>query len=179
VIAERRLWQELADNFPELVGKVVVGSAGIFPRAYLKYAEEKGITFEYPLFGKSPNIYALQYLAEKGIDIASYRSKELTPDMVREADLILAIDRRIRDEILYLYPEASGRISTFKGFALGADQPDLDIGDPMIFPDVDKKTGAWIWPEGYAASYIAEIEECLSSGIKGFLSIIQGNKLEV
>lgn len=177
MIAERRLRQELADSFPELVGKVVVGSAGIFPRAYLNYAEEKGITFEYPFFGKSPNIYAIQYLAKKGIDISSYRSRELTPDMVRQADLILAIDRRIRDEILHFYPEASGRISTFKEFVLGADQPDLDIGDSMIFPNFDKKTGDWIWPDDYPASYIAEIEQCLSNGMERFLSMFKEDKL--
>ncbi len=165
--------QKLADSFSELVGKVVIGSAGIFPRAYLKYAEGKGITFEYPLFGKNPNIYAIQYLAKKGIDVSSYRSRELTPDMVREADLILAIDRRIRDEILHFYPEASGSVFTFKEFAFGASQPDLDIGDSMKLPDIDKKTGVWIWPDDYPASYITEIEECLSSGMGKLVEHIQ------
>lgn len=177
MIAERRLRQELADNFPGLVGRVVVGSAGIFPRAYLKYAEEKGITFEYPLFGKNPNIYAIQYLAKKGIDVSSYRSRELTPGMVREADLILAIDRRIRDEILHFYPEASGSVFTFKEFAFGASQPDLDIGDSMKLPDIDKKTGTWVWPEDYPRRYITEIEECLSSSMERFLSIFKEDKL--
>lgn len=173
VIAERLLQQRLKDNHPQLADKAEIRSAGIFPRAYLKYAEEKGITFEYPLFGKNPNIYAIQYLAKKGIDVSSYRSRELTPDMVREADLILAIDRRIRNEILHFYPEASGSVFTFKEFAFGATQPDLDIGDSMKLPDIDKKTGTWVWPEDYPRRYITEIEECLSSSMGKLVEYIQ------
>jgi len=174
VIAERLLRQQLVNNFPRLAERVIIGSAGIVPRAYLRHAEEKGITFQYPLFGKNPNIYAIQYLAKKGIDVSSYRSQELTKDMAAEADLILAIDRLIKGEVLYLYPETSGKVFTFKEFVFGANHPNLDIGDPMKVPEIDKETGAWLWPEGYPDSYIAEIEQCLSQGIDRFIQYIKG-----
>ncbi len=177
VIAERLLQQKLIDNFPRLAEKVKIGSAGIIPREYLRHAEAKGITFQYPLFGKNPNIYALQYLAEKGIDVSSYRSRELTKDMVMEADLILAIDRLIKGEVLHLYPETSGKAFTFKEFVFGASSQNLDIGDPMKLPEIDKETGTWVWPEGYPDSYIAEIEQCLSHGIDKFVQYIKGKSL--
>lgn len=173
VIAERLLRQRLIDNFPELGERVVVGSAGIIPREYLRYAEAKGVRFQYPHFGKSPNIYALQYLAKKGIDVSSHRSKELTKDMAMEADLILAIDRLIKKEVLDLHPKTQGKVFTFKEFIFGASQQDLDIGDPMKLPDIDKETGTWLWPEGYPDSYIAEIEKCLSHGINKFVHYIE------
>jgi protein-tyrosine-phosphatase len=173
VIAERLLRQRLTDNFPELMDKVAVGSAGIIPTEYLKHAEAKGITFQYPHFGKSPNIYALQYLAKKGIDVSSYRSKELTKDMTMEADLILAIDRLIKKEVLDLYAETQGKVFTFKEFVFGASSQDLDIGDPMKLPDINEETGTWVWPEGYPNSYIAEIERCLSHGIDKFVQYIK------
>jgi len=177
VIAERLLQQKLIDNFPRLAEKVKIGSAGIIPREYLRHAEAKGITFQYPLFGKNPNIYALQYLAEKGIDVSSYRSRELTKDMVMEADLILAIDRLIRVEVLHLYPETSGKAFTFKEFVFGASSQNLDIGDPMKVPEIDKETGVWLWPEGYPDSYIAEIEQCLSHGMDKFVQYIKWGNL--
>jgi len=173
VIAENLLQQKLADNFSRLAGKVIIGSAGIVPREYLRHAEAKGIAFQYPLFGKNPNIYAIQYLAKKGIDISSYRSRELNEDLAREADLILAIDRLIKGEVLYLYPETAGKVFTFKEFVFGTKCPNLDIGDPMKVPEVDMETGTWLWPEGYPDSYITKIEQCLSHGIDKFVQYIE------
>jgi len=174
VIAENLLRQRLKDTRPQLLDKVDIGSAGIFPRAYLEHASEHGLVFEYPYFGKSPNIYAIDYLAQKGIDVSLYRSRQLNKNMVMEAGLILAVDRRIRDEILQIYPESSGRVFTFKEFAFGPHQSDLDIGDSMKLPDIDEKTGIWIWPDDYPASYISDIEQCLLSSMDRFVGYIQG-----
>jgi len=174
VIAENLLRQRLKDTRPQLLDKVDIGSAGIFPRAYLEHASEHGLVFEYPYFGKSPNIYAIDYLAQKGIDVSLYRSRQLNKNMVMEAGLILAVDRRIRDEILQIYPESSGRVFTFKEFAFGPHQSDLDIGDSMKLPDIDEKTGIWIWPDDYPVSYISDIEQCLSSSMGRFVGYIQG-----
>jgi len=174
VIAENLLRQRLQDTHPQLLGKVNIGSAGIFPRSYLKHASEHGVVFEYPYFGKSPNIYAIDYLAQRGIDISLYRSRQLYKNMVVEAGLILAVDRRIRDEILQIYPESSGRIFTFKEFAFGPHHSDLDIGDSMKLPNIDRKTGIWVWPDDYPVSYINDIEQCLSSSMDRFVGYIQG-----
>jgi protein-tyrosine-phosphatase len=174
VIAERLLWQKLTDDFPRLAEKVRITSAGIIPREYLRHAEAKGITFQYPHFGKNPNIYALQYLAQKGIDISSYRSRGLTKDMVMEAALILASDRLIKGEVLHFYPEMSEKVFTVKEFVFVDSRENQDIGDPMKLPDIDKETGAWIWPEGYPDSYIAEIEQCLSHGMDKFVQYLKG-----
>lgn len=172
VIAERLLRKELRDEYPQVMDRVTIGSAGIFPRSYITLAREQGVIFEYPYFGKRPNLYAIEYLAQKGIDVTSYRSRELNREMVVEADLILALDRLIQGEILHFYPEASERVMTFKSFALGADHPDFDIGNPMKLPSVDDKTGAWIWPNGYAAEYISDIEQCLSLSLERLVDFI-------
>jgi len=174
VIAENLLRHKLKEKHPQLLDKVNIGSAGIFPRSYLEHANKHGIVFEYPYFGRSPNIYAIHYLAQSGIDISLYRSRQISKSMILDAGLILAIDRRIRDEILSIYPESSGKVFTFKEFAFGPHQPDLDIGDSMKLPDIDKETGIWIWPDDYPASYIRDIEQCLSSSMERFVEYIQG-----
>ena len=173
VIAERLLQQRLRDKYPQLMDRVTIGSAGIAPRSLLTFAREQGVIFEYPYFGKKPNLCALEYLAQKRIDVTSYRSRELSRELVMEADLILAIDRQLRDEILHFYPEASGRVITFKAFAFGVDHPDLDIGNPLKLPDIDEKTGDWIWPDGYPAEYISDIERCLSMSMEKLVDYIK------
>jgi len=174
VIAENLLRQRLKDRHPQLLDKVSIGSAGIFPRAYLEHASKHGIVFEYPYFGKNPNMYAIDYLAQMGIDISSYRSRELTKHAVANAGLILSVDRRIRDEILQIYPESSGRVFTFKEFAFGSQWSNLDIGDSMKLPEIDNKTGVWIWPDDYPSSYISAIEHCVASSMDKLLAFIQG-----
>ena len=174
VIAEHLLRQRLKDKHPQLSDKVEIRSAGIFPRTYLAHAREHGIIFEYPYFGKSPNMYAIDYLAQRGIDISSYRSRELTKHAVANAGLILSVDRRIRDEILQIYPESSDKVFTFKEFAFGSHRSDLDIGDSMKLPEIDNKTGVWIWPDDYPSSYISAIEHCVASSMDKLLAFIQG-----
>jgi protein-tyrosine-phosphatase len=173
VIAERLLQQRLRDNYPQMMDRVAIGSAGIFPRSYLQFAREQGVIFEHPYFGKSPNRYAVEYLAHKGIDITAYRSRGLSRELVAEADLILALDRGIRDEICYFHPEASERVVTLKSFTFGADYPDVDIGNPMRLPDIDDNTGDWIWPDDYPAQFIMDIEQCLSIGMERFVDYIK------
>lgn len=174
VIAETLLYQRLEKEYPELVKKVEIGSAGILPRAYLERARKLGVTFVAPYFGKSPNIYALKYLTEKGIDVSSYRSRKLTKRLVLKADLILAMDNVLKNEIIDVHPKASGRVLAMKEFVFGTDCPDLNIGDPMALPEIDQETGVWIWPEGYAANYINEIEHCFKMGMEKFAGYING-----
>jgi len=174
LIAENMLRQRFTDNYPHLSDRVEINSAGIFPRSYVEHAGKHGVIFEYPYFGKSPNTYAIDYLAEKGMDVSSYRSRGLDINMVAGAGLILAIDRRIRDEILQIFPESSGRVFTFKEFAFGPHRSDLDIGDSMKLPDIDKETGVWVWPDDYPASYIRDIEQCLSCSMDKFVEYIKG-----
>ena len=178
LIAERRVFQSLEEHYPELLDKVEIGSAGIFPKSYIEHARKMGVTFVAPYFGKSPNIYAIKYLTEKGTDVSSYRSRGLNKKMVINADLILPMDRLLRDEILQIYPESSGKVFTFKEFAFGPHRSDLDIGDSMKFPDIDKKTEIWIWPDEYPASFTGDIEQCVSISMDKFVAFIKGTKTQ-
>jgi protein-tyrosine-phosphatase len=174
VIAENLTRQRLKEKHPHLLDKVSIGSAGIFPRSYLEHSKKHGIVFEYPYFGKNPNMYAIDYLAQRGIDISLYRSRQISKNMIVETGLILAIDQRIRDEILSFYPDSSGKVFTFKEFAFGSHWSNLDIGDSMKLPKIDNKTGVWIWPDDYPSSYIRAIEHCVASSMDKLLAFIQG-----
>ncbi|MBW1782376.1 MAG: hypothetical protein JRL30_16750 [Deltaproteobacteria bacterium] len=174
LIAEKRLFQRLEDHSPHLIHKVKIGSAGIFPKSYIENARKMGVTFVAPFFGKSPNIYAIKYLAEKGINVSAYCSRGLTQQMVIHADLMLPMDSVLRDEIRSLYSKGSDHVLTLKEFVFGQGCADKDIGNTMLLPEIDKKTGVWIWPEGYAANYIDDIEKCLAEGMEKFVMYING-----
>ncbi|MGI6131118.1 MAG: low molecular weight protein arginine phosphatase [Bacillota bacterium] len=52
---------------------------------------------------------AVAVLAELGLDLASHRARLLTPEMVSQADTILAMERRHLERILELDPGAAPR----------------------------------------------------------------------
>jgi len=177
IIAEKLLQQEIVNNYRHLVENIRIESAGLIPKEVHgkveQHARKRGVRLNYYSFGKRPNICAIQYLAEKGIDVSLYQSRELDKRLVREAGLILAIDRLQKAEIAHLYPEASSKLFTLKEFVFGSDCSNLDIGDPEMIPDVDEETGDWIWPEDYVRDFIREIEQCFSEGLVKFIRYIK------
>lgn len=62
---------------------------------------------------------------ENGLDTARHVAKQLTPDMCRQADLILAMTEQIRQEVYRIAPEARGKVMLF-----GKWLDDIDIPDP-------------------------------------------------
>ena len=54
--------------------------------------------------------HAITVLEEKGIDLKEHKSQALTEDMIREAELILAMTDRHREAVLVMVHEAEGII---------------------------------------------------------------------
>lgn len=67
---------------------------------------------------------ALQVLADHGIDGAAHRARQLTPGMLREADLVLGMGKDQVDAMVRLAPEASGKIFVLDKWLQGRDIPD-------------------------------------------------------
>ncbi|WP_189441162.1 low molecular weight protein-tyrosine-phosphatase [Rhodanobacter panaciterrae] len=76
------------------------------------------------LAGHSMDTTAMQLLAEHGIDGAAHRARQLTPAMLREADLVLGMEKSHVDAMVRLAPEASGKIFIFDKWLQGRDIPD-------------------------------------------------------
>jgi protein-tyrosine-phosphatase len=72
-----------------------------------------------------------QLLAREGIDVSGHLSQRVTREMVKEADLILVMERLHEEKILQLAPEAKNRVYLLKEFAKIEDNTDLDITDPI------------------------------------------------
>ena len=78
-------------------------------------------------FPASPNAVAAMH--EKGIEISTFRSRRLSPELVGSADLLVTMTRSHRDAIVAISPESAGKVFLLKSF--GIAQCAADIYDPV------------------------------------------------
>jgi len=75
------------------------------------------------LVGRPADIVAQVLMRREGIDISAHRARQLTPDLVSEADLILVMETEHRRAVEFMSPLARGKV-----YRLGewrkADVPD-------------------------------------------------------
>jgi len=76
------------------------------------------------LAGHPMDATALQLLAEHDIDGTLHRARQLTPAMLRGADLVLGMEKSHVAAMTRLAPEASGKIFLLDKWLQGRDIPD-------------------------------------------------------
>ena len=72
---------------------------------------------------------AVKVLGEIGIDLAAHRARLITKEMVDEADLVVVMAERHRDEILDLAPGSAGKVVVLGELESSRESP--DIADPI------------------------------------------------
>jgi len=78
--------------------------------------------------GGTPTAEAIETMRQEGIEISGSMSRQLTKKLIEEADLILTMEKRYKDDILSRHPKAKGKVFTLKEFA--GETGNLDIEDP-------------------------------------------------
>ena len=58
----------------------------------------------------------IEVMKEEGVDVSDYRTKNVTADMIKKADLILVMEPMHKDEILAITPEAKGKTYLLKEY---------------------------------------------------------------
>jgi len=92
--------------------------------------------------GDSASPKAIEVLKEKGIDINNHRSTPLTPELIKEADLILTMTYNHKMAVLHMRPQSNGKVFTLKEYVLrdgekspiaksSLEETDYDIKDPF------------------------------------------------
>ena len=79
-------------------------------------------------FGGPPTREARVVMRERGIDISSFASKQLTEELIEKADLVLTMEKSHKDRITSWNLESESKVFTLKEFA--GENDDFDIGDP-------------------------------------------------
>ena len=78
-----------------------------------------------------PSPYAVDAMAELGIDIAHYRSQPVVTDLVDNADFVFGMTRGHVESLQLLFPAAAEKTFLLREFDDTADEYDKDIPDPI------------------------------------------------
>lgn len=84
--------------------------------------------------GMSPTRETIEVMKEEGVSVSGFRSKALTDDLIKKADLILVMACHHMDDIIVRMPEASRKTHLLKQFGVKYEAKacdDLDIADPI------------------------------------------------
>jgi len=87
--------------------------------------------------GAEPKRETIEVMAEEGIDVSRFRSKGITEELVKKADLILVMSGHHMDDIIDRMPDAQGKVHMLKQYGASSDGcacEDLDIEDPIGRP---------------------------------------------
>jgi len=114
--------------------------------------ERDGVTIESAglaaLVGNPIDPIAESVLVEHGISAAGHVARQLTPDMINAADIVLVMDRRHMSAVHAQVPHARG-----KTFLLGRWQNDAAVPDPygkarpafeQAFTMIDAAVNSWL-----------------------------------
>jgi len=84
--------------------------------------------------GQPPTQHSVMAMRELGMDISAHRSRMLTTDLVRSADLILGMTHGHVDTIALLYPPAAEKAFLLREFDETLEPYEKDIADPIGCP---------------------------------------------
>lgn len=86
------------------------------------------------LVGRPADPHAVALLARRGIDISGHRARQLTPELLAGADLVLVMEEGQRLHLERLAASARGRVHRI-GRVGGFDVPDPYRGTPAAFEE--------------------------------------------
>lgn len=70
-------------------------------------------------------------LQEAGIDVSGHKATSLTRKLAKRSSLIVAMEKRHKEEILDMAPECREKTVLLRQFGQGTDKDGLDIADPI------------------------------------------------
>ena len=83
----------------------------------------------YAAAGSPASAQAVEVMAELDIDLRDHRSRPLTAERLKEADLIVSMTAAQRFELVQDFPEVGNRVFLIKSF--GTSKVPADITDPF------------------------------------------------
>ncbi len=108
--------------------------------------------------GQRASAHALDVLREHGIDAMAHRSQPVTPSLVREADVIVAMTSSHAEALAYLFPDSTPKVFLLREFDPSADEHDLDVPDPI----------------GLSRAVYAETRDAVQKALPGLLAFAEG-----
>jgi protein-tyrosine-phosphatase len=115
----------------DIMGKrgedITVSSAGYVPQILKDKLAGHNINIPEPFFNRPMSELARTALFEKGVSVPNgWRSKELSPEIIREADLIFTAMAMQKEALSSLYTEFRNKIFTISDLSEKNDYPFLE-----------------------------------------------------
>ena len=79
--------------------------------------------------GSPASAHAVEVMDELGVDISGHRSRPITAELLRGADLVVTMTSGQRFDLLRDFPEVGNRVFLIKSF--GTSKVPADISDPF------------------------------------------------
>lgn len=165
----------LAERNERLVHEVKVSSAGFVPQTLRDQLAEVHVGFPDPFYNRHMAETTRAALFKKGIVVsAEWRSKELSPEMMKDADLIITALPEQKGELINLFPKARHKIFTTReiskwdGYLIFEDATGLPMDDTF-----------WDYVEenpDYVSKVISETEETLIRAFPNILKQLGGRE---
>ena len=108
--------------------------------------------------GRPASGHAVQEMAQRGIELQGHRSRNVTREMVAEADLVLAMTRSHVDALRAAFPEHAHKLYLFSEMIGQA----YDINDPY---------GGTRLEYSYTAK---ELEQLIDAGYERIVALVEG-----
>lgn len=80
------------------------------------------------LVGRPADPLAVELMRERGLDVSAHRARQLTPEMIANAGLVLVMDTVQQQEVERLFRSSRGRVYRVGRFG------DFDVEDPYRQP---------------------------------------------
>jgi protein-tyrosine phosphatase len=61
--------------------------------------------------GRPASAYAIEEMAQRGIDLRAHRSRNVTPELMAEADLVLAMTRQHVEALSVAFPDCAHKVA--------------------------------------------------------------------
>jgi glycine hydroxymethyltransferase len=109
--------------------------------------------------GQVPTNHSVRAMRELGVDISAQRSRMLTAELVRSADLILGMTHSHVDTVALMYPQMAEKTFLLREFDETLEPYEKDISDPI----------------GSAYPVYAECRDQIEQGIASLLKFMEQN----
>jgi protein-tyrosine-phosphatase len=108
--------------------------------------------------GAPASIGACSVLSGEGVDVSEHKAKQLTEEMLHDADLVLTMTAAQKEHLADLFPETAEKIFVLKEFAQGPS-PDIEEGSHDI-------TDPFGQPESVYRQCAGELAQAIEQAIK-------------
>lgn len=105
----------ISERDKKLVPKIRLTSCSFIPQKMKEKIAALQVGFPDPFFGRPLARSTRAVLLQEGIAVPDgFKTKPLTPEVVREADMIITVLPEQKKELIDLYPEAGAKIVTIR-----------------------------------------------------------------